>query len=926
MKLLTLFLTLLTFQILPQNIYVTGTVKDAQNNSSLSSANVLLYHLPDSSTTGVSTDNNGTFKIEYIKSGKYMLAVQYIGYETYNLNLTVKYKSIDVGIIKLIPKEVRIDEVIVVDKIPILVQSGDTTIYNTDAFKVNKDAVAQDLLVKIPGIQVEDGKVKAQGEEVKKVLVDGKTFFGDDPNVALKNIPAEIIQQVQVFDQRSEQSQFTGFDDGNTSKAINIVTRNNIQNGTFGKLLAGYGSHNKCNVNGDLNLFNQEQRVSLIGQLNNTNEQNFSSLDLLGSMGDRQSGGGMGSMRGRESGGSGSGNNSQGSFVNSQGGDTKIKGFGINYNNKWEDESELGTSYFFNNTGNDLQSNLNRNYFASSDGGRNYFENNVSETKNTNHRVNIRFNYQLDSLNEIRFIPGFSIQKNTSSSLSDAFTNDGEFLINSTKNFTSSDLKGINLSSLLMYRHRFNSEGRSISLGFNTSYNKNDGIKKQFSENSYYSSIVQVDTVNQLSNILNKGLTFSSNLVYTEPINTYNFLMFNASQSVSNETNNKETFDYLAIEDSYSLLDTSLSNDYKKNYYTTALGAGYRYKKRKISLNASINYNISTLKSEQTYPEEYNIDKTFYSFITYIIFRYNISRDKNFNIYYRATTNAPSVSQLQNVLDNSNPLQLSIGNPDLRQEYGHSVTLRLSTINFSNMNTFLVMLNGSYKSNYIGTNTLIAKSDTTLSNGIFLNSGSQLSTPQNINGYITTQSFMTYGMPVDLISCNINLNLSLNYTRIPGLVNDVNNYSNSYSCGLGGVISSNVSTDIDFLISSTSYYNVIKNSYSKSNNQEYFSQQNNVRLYWMLFDEFVLQGNLSHKYDGGLSDNLNPNTFYLDLSFGVKLFSENRGEIKFSVYDVLNQNTNISRQTTDYYYQEYSTNVIGRYFLFSFIYNFREFS
>ena len=518
------------------------------------------------------------------------------------------------------------------------------------------------------------------------------------------------------------------------------------------------------------------------------------------------------------------------------------------------------------------------------------------------------------------------MQKNKSYSDLNASTYQLNNPVNSTKSISSNDLSSMNFSSMLMYRHSFNKSGRTISFGLNTNINKSDGDKEQFSESVFYNSLAQTDTIDQLTDLLSKGSTFSGNLTYTEPLNSYNYLMFNALHSISKENNDKKNYGYDLLTDNYNLFDTTLSNEYDKNYTNSSVGLGYRFQKNKISLNANLNYNHSILTSEQIYPYSYQLKKSFNSFLPSVILRYNISRDKNLNFFYRESNNAPSVTQLQNILDNSNPLQLSIGNPDLKQEYNHNAIIRFSTINFSNMNTFFLMLSGSYKSNYIGTNTIIARNDTILANGILLNGGSQISKPENVEGYVSAQTYMTYGMPADFISSNVNLNLQASYTRTPGIVNNISNYSNSYNYGLGAVISSNISSDLDFFASSTTSYNVVKNSKAIENNNEYLSQLSRLRLYWLLFDNFVFQGDLTHKYDGGLSDSYDPNTISFNMSFGVKFFPDNRAELRLSIYDMLNQNSNISRQTTDYYFQEYSTNVIGRYFMLSFLYNIRSFS
>ena len=932
MKHILAMVLLLSVQILPQNVFITGRIKDSQTGKTLVSANVLLYHLPDSTSKGTSTNDEGIFKIGNLKPGKYYLLVKYIGYKKFTMNLILKNKSIDLETISLLPDSIVIDEVTVVDKTPVVVQSGDTTVYNAGAFKVNNDAVAEDLLVKVPGIQMENGKVKAQGEEVKKVYVDGKTFFGDDPNAALKNIPANIIEKVQVFDQQSEQSQFTGFDDGNTNKAVNIITKLNIREGKFGKFLAGYGTDNRYNAGGNFNLFNEEERLSIVGQINNLNEQNFSSLDLLGVMGgDRMEGGGKpGGMGGRSPGEmrgpSGFGGNETGSLIASQGGETNTKSFGINYNNKWNDNLELGSSYFFNNTGNDISSLLNRDYSVSSYNGQRYEENSLSENRNTNHRLNLRLDYSIDSVNQIRFIPGFSFQKNNSKSITNSYTNSAAQQLNYSNSSIINDLKGIDISTLLLYRHRFNLKGRSVSLSLNTSYNKNDGTKKQISENIYYNSIIDSDTLNQSSWILNKGTNISAGLIYTEPINMNNFLMFSFSHSISIEKNDKETYNFSVLDNGYSLLNRSLSNTYQRNYITNGMAVGYHFKKNKLSFHANLNYNLAKLENEQEYPVSFLLNKKFYSLLPSLMFRYNISRDRNLNIIYRAFNNPPSVTQLQNVLDNSNPLQLSIGNPDLKQEYSHFAAVRFSTINFRNMNSLFLMFSGTYKNNYIGNKTIIASKDTLLSNGIFLNSGSQLSIPENVNGYANLQSFLTYGMPADFISSTFNINLSFDFTRSPGIVNSVSNYSNVFKYGTGIVIASNISNSIDFLISGAGYYNLVRNNISKENDEDYYSESTRLRLYLLLFDKLVLQPELNHTYDGGISSGYNPNTFMLNINIGMKLLFNNKGEFRFSVYDLLNQNKNITRQTTDYYTQEYSSNVIGRYFFLSFIYSLRTFN
>lgn len=249
--------------------------------------------------------------------------------------------------------------------------------------------------------------------------------------MALKNVPADIIEKVQIFDKQSEQSEFSGFDDGSTEKAINIITRLNISSGTFGRLKAGYGNEDRYNAGGDVHMISDEQRLSLIGQLNNTNEQGLSSMDMLGVMGgpDNKMGMGSGEMR------FGGENMFQPNMIGSQGGNTDVKGLGFNYNYEWNKDDEIGGSYFYNKTDNDLLSSLSRDYLITFNNGQTYIEDNTTNSQNTNHRFNLRFDYAIDSLNQIRFIPSFSLQKNKSYSDLNASTYQLNNPVNSTKAF-----------------------------------------------------------------------------------------------------------------------------------------------------------------------------------------------------------------------------------------------------------------------------------------------------------------------------------------------------------------------------------------------------------------------------------------------------------------------------------------------------------
>ncbi|EDO25737.1 predicted protein, partial [Nematostella vectensis] len=369
---------------------------------------------------------------------------------------------------------------------------GDTTQVNADAYKVNRDATTEDLLTKMPGVTTTGGTLKVNGEDVKEVLVDGKPFFGSDPNAAIKNLPAEVIDKIQVFNKQSDQSQFTGFDDGNSQKAINIITKAGKNNGQFGKVYGGYGTDNRYSAGGNINIFNGDQRISIIGLSNNINQQNFSNEDLLGVM-SASGNQGRGGPRGGRGGGApprrpSSGTDISDFMVGSQNGITQSNSIGINYSDNWDKKVKASGSYFYNSTNNNNETNLNREYILS-DTSLMYNEESVTESKNQNHRLNMRIEYDIDSYNSLIISPRISIQNNNTSSLLDGYSFYTSDVIDSrTENNTGADKLGYNLSNDLLYRHKFKKQGRTLSVMARTQVNNSDGDGSTYSLNTYSNS------------------------------------------------------------------------------------------------------------------------------------------------------------------------------------------------------------------------------------------------------------------------------------------------------------------------------------------------------------------------------------------------------------------------------------------------------
>ena len=692
-------------------------------------------------------------------------------------------------------------------------QKEDTVQFLAKGFKTNIDATAEELITKIPGVVREDGVIKTQGEEVKNILVDGKQFFGEDPDIALKNLPAELIEKIQIYDRMSDQAQFTGFDDGQSTKTINIITRQDRQRGQFGKLYAGYGTDDRYLSGGNLNLFSQERRIALIGLVNNINQQNFSAQDLLGisgNRGNRQ----FGSPGGRGGGGySGRGGGQSENFlVGGQEGNTDTYSFGLNYIDSWGKDLNLNGSYFYNYTNNANDQLINREYYANRENSQFYSENSNSSAKNFNHRINLRLEYNIDTLNSVFITPKLYFQDNSSLSklLGSNYLNSN--LSSSIDNLNNAENNGYNLSNELLFRHRFEHIGRTISLNVTTGLNSKTTERDVFSMNKFFGAgRANEDTTDQKTNQLTNGFNISSNLVYTEPVGESGQIQTNFTVNFNKNKSDKRTNSYSSITQLYDNLDSLLSNEYQNNYTTLRGGVSYRFRTEVLNFSTGLSYQQSLLKGEQIFPSAGTLKKDYTRFLPNARIQYKFSESSNLRFNYHANINPPSISQLQNTPDNSNALFLKNGNPELDEEYSHRISVRYLSTNLQTGSSFFAMIFFNYINNPINNTTINVSQDTLLPTGIFLRKGTQLTYPINFDHSYSLRSFMNNGFPIDLIKCNLNLNTSFNFSLTPGQINEIKNLSKSYSVSQGLMLNSNISEAIDFRISYSPTYNITKN-------------------------------------------------------------------------------------------------------------------
>jgi Outer membrane protein beta-barrel family/CarboxypepD_reg-like domain len=930
-----------------QTIEITGIIHDAKSNVGVSGASVLLINAKDSTQRkGVFANIDGLFKFTNIKSGIYRLRVTSIGYANLETRVTVGNTSKDLGVLKVSENTNQLGEVVVREKQVRVEQKGDTVQYHADAFKTNPDATAEDLVKKMPGVTIENGVVKAQGEEVKKVTVDGQEFFGDDAALALKNLPAEVIDKVQVFDRLSEQSQFTGFDDGSAVKTINITTRQNKNNGQFGKLYAGYGENERYQSGVSINFFKKAKRLTIIGLSNNINQQNFSNQDILGVLGTSgggglaggggQAGGNRGGGGGQAGGGTprgggggqGGGGDASNFMVGQQPGIAKTTSIGLNYSDNLGKKLKLSSSYFFNAANNGNVGISSREYLGTQP--QLYNDTSAASNKNMNHRANIRLEYTIDKNNSIIFTPRISWQGNEAISTLSSRTILNSQVLNTNKTNRISNNNGFNFSGEVLFRHRFAKNGRTLSLNLGETISDRTGTSSQYSESRYFSPKDTIQIVNQLTESLTKSNRLSAGVTYTEPVGKTGQLQFDHNISYNLSSSDRQVNAYDEKAQTYSILKPNLSSVFENDYLTNRTGVSYRIRDKQSFLTLGVSYQNALLASEQTYPMLQDVRYSFNSILPNAMFNYRFENKSNIRVFYRTNTNAPSVNQLQGVINNSNPTQLSTGNPDLKQDYSHNVSIRYGATNAKTAQSLNLFLNLGYSNNAIVQSTFIADKDFQLAEGITLFRGSQLTKPINLDGMMNIRSFISYGLPISKLKSNLNFNAGVSFAKNPNLINDIKSFTNNYGINGGIVMSSNMSEKLDFTLSYSPTYSIVRNSAQPTLNNNYIYQTTSFKVNWLFGKGFLFQSEAVNQAYSGLGTGFNQNFTLWNAGFGYKFLKKQggtspAGELRFNVFDLLKQNNSISRNINTAYIEDARNQVLGRYYMVTFTYNLRNF-
>ncbi len=908
-----------------QNYSISGVITDADNKEELIGANILLLSLPDSVLVkGTVSDIDGSYRLTGVANDTYLLQVSYVGYHTYTEQISVENQNLKSIDFMMKPDTEMLDEIQVEAILPRMVLKGDTTEMNADAFKVNPDADASDLIKKMPGIVIQDGKIQAQGENVKRVLVDNKEFFGDDAVMTLKNLPADIISKIQVFDKADDQAEFSGFNDGETEKTINIVTRVELNDGLFGRVYAGYATDNRYQAGGNINYFKDTRRISLVGLSNNINVQNFNSEDLVGvasSTVNRPRGG----MGGGGGGFSPRGGSVSDFLVTGKGGINLTNGIGLNYVEEWKKGLKLTGSYFFNRVKNENNSIIDRIYTAE-DFRQEYHQNGLSSSYNNSHKLNAKLDYDIDDKKSVKITPRLTVQNNSSSSLVHALTTiiDGE-LLSKSENKNISTGSAYNFSNSILYRQKLNKPKRTFSVNFQTGLNNRLNDNYLTAESIYWENIDSLISQNQWTDGLAKSLSLNGKINYTEPLGESGSLQVNYSPSYTHSASDRYTYQYDEKTHSYTIVDYTLSNVFENTNWAHQAGLGYRYGNKDFNFNLGMDYRYTSLLSDRTFPEEINVNKYYNNILPSARLSYKFSRTSSINLFYRTNTRTPSITQLQDVIDNTNPLILSSGNKDLDQQYSHSVGLRWRYANPQKGNSAFAMISGNINTHYITNATVLAVKDTMIGD-ILLPKGGQYTRPVNVNGNWSLSTMLNFGTPLLFMKSNLNLMGGVMYNKIPNFINDKLHFNHNYNLTASAFIGSNISEKIDFSLSYRAGYNIVKYSGSESASNNYYIGNLNANITVLPWRGIVLGSDISFSHYSGLGEDYNKNFALWNAMAGYKFLKKDAATLSVQVFDILGINNSISREISETYIQDSRTDVLSRYFMVQFSYKFNKYN
>jgi hypothetical protein len=903
-----LLLPILLVLILPmawaQQGMIKGTLVDSAS-APLPSATVVLLQRSDSSLVNFAASGpDGSFEIKNVKHGVYLLKVTYVGFATYTQEIDIRSTNLvyDLRSIILKPALKQLDEVEVqAEKAPVTIKK-DTIEFNATAFKTKQNAVVEDLLKKLPGVEVDnDGTIRAQGEQVQRVTVDGKNFFGNDPKLATRNLPADAINKIQVYDKKSDQTAFSGIDDGQREKTINLELKEEKRNGAFGNVLAGVGSNDRYQAKANLNRFKKGQQLSFLGMANNINEQGFGIDDYMNFTGGSQQMMQGGAVRLQVN-----GNNQNGVPLNFGGrtsGIMKNYAGGLNFNETFNKKTELNGSYFYNHLDhNTIQTTDRINFFPT--GNLTYKQNSNQQNTNENHRVNTILDHKIDSLNSLKWTNGITYNSTSTfqNSKSRNLAADSTVQNESNRN-TFSDGSSFSVNGTLLWRHKFGKKGRTLSTSLQYSLSNSDRHGKQDAQNTYNNE-ESAQRLLQTNSQSTDNTTYSGTLSYTEPLGKRKYLEVNYTFRQNLNDVNRKVYD---INNDESVLNTNLSSLYNSDYQYHKAGLNFRINRTKYNITVGSSYQETSLRGDLKLVET-KISKSYKNLLPVARFNYDFATTKHLRFDYETSMQEPTIQQLQPVVDNSDPLNLTVGNPNLRPAYKHEGRLHFTTFDPAKFMNFFAFVDATYTKNAITTAQQYNEQQV------------RTSKPVNVDHNFSVNGNADFGFPIQKLGSRINLSSSITHQSGTNVIN--NTESNISQNSIGGTLRYNyrykemvdLSASANITRQSTNY------EFNKNANQLYFNKTFSGEANITIHEYYQLNTSLDYLIYESKTTNYSQRIPMLNIAISRFILKAKSGEIRLAVNNLLNKNFGVSQTSDVNYFQQQYSNTLGRYYMITFVY------
>lgn len=897
---------------------ISGKISDTAEKKNLPGASVLLLRGSDSILVSHGrTGSAGDFKLGHIPVGHYLLLVTYPKYADYVDELDIKDSApVVLPPIALVLKSKLLEAVVVNGSKGAIRLKGDTTEFNADSFRTQQGASVEDLLKRLPGIQVDhNGKITAQGETVKKVLVDGEEFFGDDPTLVTQNLRADMVDKVQVYDKKSDQANFTGIDDGQREKTINLKLKDSKKNGYFGRLTAGAATDGYYDAELMANYFRRKEKLAAYGIISNTGKTglNWQERDNYGQsvLGNADVDENTGAINITST-----GNNDLDNWSGQYDGKgfPAVKTGGLHYNNKWD---------------NDFQSaNGNYKYLDLSVNGNNttnseyilpdtlYYNNQTQQFKNQiiRHSFNGAYELKFDSTSSIKLLADGGTDHKITSELdnSNALASDSSKVNQNNRSVsTVGDTRIVN--SDLLWKKKLSRQGRTFSINLRQNYSNNTSSGYLYSNTQLYSGGLpaQDSIIDQYKRYHTENILLDAKMTYTEPLGKGNFLAADYGVTINNSHSDRNSYNKSA-DGKYGDLDSLYSNDYQYNVFSQKGGLSYNLIKKKFRFNAGNDIGFTSF-NQRDLQADTSERRTFVNWYPHAGIGYNFTSQQRLNLSYSGYTSQPTLQQLQPILTNEDPLNVTIGNPGLKPQFVNRVSLFYNEYKVLTERGIFANASYNFTQNAISSRVDV---DTT---------GKRTTQYVNVNGNHTFYGYLSYSFKWKKPDLSLDFHTNINQSSNVSVVNDQPNTTRSGTYTLGVNLYKSKEKKYEFNMGYSTSYTTSQSSINTNVTTHYFTYNISPGLDIFLPLQFQVHGesDISLRQKTSVFDN-NNNVILVNAWVGKKFLKNNALLLKFSGNDLLNQNTGFQRTVSSNFITQNTYSTIKRYLMFSVVWNFTK--